>query len=33
LRTVERTLQHCRKHLAQFLNDHESSASDACQVG
>jgi RNA polymerase sigma-70 factor (ECF subfamily) len=34
LRTVERTLQNCRKHLAQFLHDHEPAAPpDACTVG
>jgi RNA polymerase sigma-70 factor (ECF subfamily) len=34
LRTVERTLQHCRKHLSTFLHDHEpAAASDECSVG
>jgi RNA polymerase sigma factor (sigma-70 family) len=33
LRTVERTLQQCRKHLSTFLNDHEPAAPDECSVG
>jgi RNA polymerase sigma-70 factor (ECF subfamily) len=34
LRTVERTLQQCRKHFANFLHDHEPvAAPDACAVG
>ena len=28
LRTVERTLQNCRKRLADILNDHEPSPSE-----
>lgn len=34
LRTVERTLQQCRKHFANFLHDHEPVAAPAeCTVG
>ena len=34
LRTVERTLQQCRKHFANYLHDHEPvAAPDACAVG
>src|SRR5439155_15540379 len=32
LRTVERTLQHCRKHLSNFLHDHESAAPQECAL-
>lgn len=30
LRTVERTLQHCRRHFADFLKDHEPAARQSC---
>src|SRR5438874_1905272 len=32
LRTVERTLQHSRKHLSNFLHDHESAAPQECAL-